>query len=66
VFSDPLGRIVGDQRHSIGEERYVLLGICHRRKLLAVMYVERGDTVRLISARQATRQERRAYEKRTH
>jgi uncharacterized DUF497 family protein len=66
VFADPLGRIVNDPRHSIGEERYVLLGVSRKRKLLAVMYVGRGDVVRLISARIATGQERRDYEERTH
>ena len=62
VFADPLGRIMRDPRHSVDEERYVLLGVSLRRRLLAVMYAERGDTIRLISARPATRQERRDYE----
>ena len=62
VFADPLGRIMPDPRHSVDEERYVLLGVSLRRRLLAVMYAERGDTIRLISARPATRQERRDYE----
>ena len=62
VFADPFGRIMRDSRHSVDEERYVLLGVSLRRKLLAVMYMERGDTIRLISARPATRRERRDYE----
>ena len=65
VFADPLGRIMSDPRHSVGEERYVLLGVSLRRRLLAVMYTERGDVIRLISARVATRQERRDYEEPT-
>jgi uncharacterized DUF497 family protein len=62
VFGDPLGRIVADPRHSAVEARWVLLGVSKQRRLLAVMYIERAETVRIISARQATRSERRDYE----
>jgi uncharacterized protein len=62
VFGDPLGRIVADPRHSAVEERFVLLGISKERRLLAVMYVERADAVRIVSARPATRPERKDYE----
>jgi uncharacterized protein len=62
VFGDPLGRIVADPRHSSGEERLVLLGISEERRLLAVMYVERAEAIRIISARRATHHERRTYE----
>ena len=65
VFADPLGRITIDPRHSVDEERYVLLGVSSKRRLLAVMYVERGEKIRLISARPSTRKERRDYEGRT-
>jgi uncharacterized protein len=57
-----LGRIVADPRHSAVEERLVLLGISKERRLLAVVYIERAEAVRIISARQATRPERRDYE----
>ncbi len=63
VFRDPLGRIVDDPRHSEGEERYVLLGHSQEQRLVAVMFTERNEAVRIISARPATRQERRDYEK---
>jgi hypothetical protein len=62
VFGDPLGRIVADPRHSEHEERYVLLGLSHRQRLLAVMFTERDEQIRIISARQATRRERKSYE----
>ena len=62
VFGDPLGRIVADPRHSAIEERLVLLGISKERRLLAVMYTERTEAVRIIGARRATRPERRDYE----
>jgi uncharacterized DUF497 family protein len=61
-FRDPLGRIATDPRHSIGEERFVLLGLSGTFRLLAVMFAERGDGIRLISARPATRRERKEYE----
>jgi len=63
VFGDPLGRIVDDPRHSDGEQRYVLLGHSQRQRLVAVMFTERGEAIRIISARPARRQERRDYEK---
>jgi uncharacterized DUF497 family protein len=66
VFGDPLGRIVADPRHSSEEERFVLLGLSQDQHLLAVMYVERGETIRIVSARRATRRERRNNEEIIH
>jgi uncharacterized DUF497 family protein len=66
VFGDPLGRIVADPRHSSEEERFVLLGLSRGQRLLAVMYVERAGTIRIISARRATRSERRNNEEIIH
>ena len=63
AFADPLGGVLEDRTHSVGEVRLVLLALSSRRRLLAVMFTERGpDRVRLISARPATRSERRRYE----
>ena len=62
AFADPLGRILVDPRHSIAEERLVILGLSERRGLLAVMFTERGERIRLISARRATATERHEYE----
>ena len=62
VFGDPLGRIVPDTRHSLEENRYVLLGLSKDKRLLTVMYVERGCAVRIVSARQATGWEQKNYE----
>lgn len=66
AFEDRLGRIVSDPRHSTEEDRYVLLGLSRRSRLLAVMFTERGEGIRIISARRATRQERRDYEEKAH
>ena len=62
VFGDPLGRIVADPRHSIGEERFVLLVVSQDRHLPAVMYADRVGVIRIISARRVTRPERGNYE----
>jgi uncharacterized DUF497 family protein len=62
VFGDPLGRVVADPRHSAEEERFVLLGFSRDKRLLAVMFVDRVESIRIISARVATRRERRDYE----
>ena len=62
VFSDPLGRIVDDPRHSKGEHRFVLVGFSKPQRLIAVMFTERRNRIRIISARPVTRAERRTYE----
>jgi uncharacterized protein len=63
VFADPLARLEDDDRHSVSEQRLVLLGRSSADRLLAVMFTDRGtERVRLISARPATRAERIQYE----
>jgi uncharacterized DUF497 family protein len=62
AFGDPLGRILADRPHSDAEERFLLVGESARRRLLVVMFTERGDAIRLVSARTATPRERRDYE----
>lgn len=65
VFKDPLGRLVPDLRHSVGEDRFALLGVSEQNRILAVMFTERGERIRLFSARLATKSERRSYEETT-
>ena len=62
VFGDPLAMLMADPDHSEEEERYLLLGMSLGRRLLVVSFVERPPKTRLISAREATRHERRQYE----
>lgn len=62
VFDDPLYVDFYDPDHSEDEERYLMVGQSSRRRLLIVSYTERGDSRRLISAREVTRTEREAYE----
>ena len=61
VFGDPGAGIVFDEDHSVDEQRYFILGYSDRQRLLAVSYTERGDRIRLISAREATGPERRSH-----
>jgi len=62
AFGDPLAITYPDPDHSIGEERYITFGRAASGRLLVVAHVERQDTMRLISARLATRRERRISE----
>ena len=62
AFADPLSLTIPDPDHSVGEERFILIGQSERRRLVVMAHVERGDLIRLISARLATRRERRTYE----
>ncbi len=62
AFGDPLSLTIGDPDHSVEEARFVLLGTTHRDMLVVVIHNERGDNIKVISARLATRAERRIYE----
>ena len=62
VFGDPLSVNLPDPSHSVAEHRYLVLGLSAQQRLLVVAYAERGDRTRIISARPATRRERRDYE----
>jgi uncharacterized protein len=62
AFADQLSLTIPDPDHSVGEERFVLIGQSERRRLVVVAHVERGDLIRIISARPATRPERKTYE----
>lgn len=63
VFQDPFHVIFDDPDHSFQEDRYIAIGQSAQRRLLFISYTERGNAVRLISARTATRSERGLYEK---
>ena len=65
VLGDPLGSTVSDPDHSSAEARFITVGSSNRGRLLMVAHTERGDRIRLISARELTRAERKAYEEDT-
>jgi uncharacterized protein len=62
VFDDPLYLGFPDPAHSVGEQRFLLLGRSLMGRLLVVAYTDRGSVARLISAREMTKRERRLYE----
>jgi hypothetical protein len=65
VFGDPLSLQMPDPDHSADEERYLVLGMSAQHKLLVVAFAEGPPNTRLISARRATRAERKRYEEET-
>ena len=63
VFDDDYSSSVPDPDHSSDEDRYLIFGISKQGRHLVVSYTERGDRIRLVSAREMTPRERRAYER---
>ncbi len=62
VFDDLLFITFLDMEHSLDEERYITLGLSQRNRLLLVAHTDREEAIRIISARTATRNERKFYE----
>jgi uncharacterized DUF497 family protein len=62
VFADPLALTGYDPDHSEVEDRYIIMGTSIEGRLLVVSHTDRGDKVRIISARDASRRERRDYQ----
>lgn len=62
VFEDNLSLTGRDPDHSVGEHRYVTFGLSAKKRILLVAHTERGGKIRIISARLATRTERKIYE----
>jgi uncharacterized DUF497 family protein len=62
VFGDPLSSTFPDPDHSIKEDRFITIGTSERDRVLVVSHTDRQDRIRIISARKATRRERKTYE----
>ena len=62
VFGDPLAGTIYDPEHSEREHRFVTIGKSESQGLLVVVHTERGDAIRIISARRASRREKKKYE----
>ena len=62
VFGDPLEVTIPDPGHSVEEQRFLSMGESSAGRLLVVAYTEREGRIRVISAREATAQERKTYE----
>ena len=64
VFGDPFSVTINDPAHSVSEYRFVDIGASTSGMILAVAYAERGQKIRLVSCRKATKAERKIYEER--
>lgn len=62
MFQDVLAFVVPDVDHSNGEKREIIMGYSIQGRLLVVSFAKREDVFRIISARHATKKERRRYE----
>ena len=63
AFTDPFARLIADPDHSCNEDRFILLGESIQSRLLVVCHCMRmDDSIRIISARKAVKQEREIYE----
>jgi len=62
VFYDPLSATFDDPDHSVGEYRYITIGLSSRDRLIVVSHTERGENLRIINARPATAYERKRHE----
>jgi len=62
AFGDPLSITISDPDHSEEEDRFILLGQTYSGRFVVVVHTDRDETIRLISARMATKGERRNYE----
>lgn len=62
VFGDPSALTFLDIEHSYSEQRFLTIGVSASGRLLVIVHSERGEAVRIISARPSTPRERRFYE----
>jgi hypothetical protein len=62
VFDDDVARIENDPDHSVGEHRELIIGYSRQGRLLVVSFVERGETIPIISARLVDARERKRHE----
>ena len=62
IFGDPLAASLPDREHSTMELRFITMGVTPAQRLLVVVHTDRADRVRIISARGATRAEKKQYE----
>ena len=61
IFNDPFAVTVPDPDHSEEEERWLDIGLSAEGRLLVVWYTERGESIRVIGSRKATKKEEREY-----
>jgi uncharacterized DUF497 family protein len=61
-FRDPVSASAPDPDHSVSENRFVTFDVSSNGRLLTISHTERGESIRIISARRATKEERKIYE----
>jgi uncharacterized DUF497 family protein len=62
VFGDPFAATIADPERSTEERHFVTMGVTPAQRLLVVVHTDRSDRIRIISARTATRAEKKKYE----
>jgi uncharacterized protein len=62
VFGDSLARIFEDEDHSSEEQREIIIGHSVKERLLVICFTAQGESVRVFSARRATKREQKDYE----
>ena len=62
ALNDPMAANGADHDHSITEDRYVTFGVSEKGRLVVVSHTEKDETIRIISARKASKGERELYE----
>jgi len=61
IFGDPFSLTIFDEGHSLREDRFITVGKSYKGKIIVVVHADRRTNVRIISARPATRQEKKQY-----
>ena len=64
TFGDPASITIDDPVHSEAEDRFVIVGLSSRRRLLVTVFTDRRDRIRIISSRRATSNEQSQHEQR--
>lgn len=62
IFDDPLAQTVPDAAHALDENRLRTIGLASDGRILIVFHTDRGDTIRIIGARRATKREQHDHE----
>jgi uncharacterized protein len=66
IWNDEFAAFLHDPSHSLTEERYIMIGFSNKNNLLFVSFTERNNRIRIISARKATKSERKRHEENRH
>lgn len=62
IFDDPQFITFLDEEHSTEEDRYITIGLSNKNRLIIVAHTERNGNIRIISAREATKNEEKFYQ----